>query len=250
VKPFRIPTARSPLVLTLALLALPLLIAACSTAPDGLLDAQAASARYRVTFTNLTTGQPFTPPLIATHQSAVALFEVGQVASEGIREIAENGNLAPALAALGASNKVAETVVAVGAVPPLLPQATVSAEIGAQRGARFVSFASMLICSNDGFTGLDRVKLPEQLGGVVEVYANAYDAGTELNSEDFADIVPPCQGLIGVGSDDPGTGMSDPALAEGGVIAAHPGVAGGNDLLPGVHGWSDPVAMVVIERID
>ena len=27
---------------------------------------------------------------------------------------------------------------------------------------------------------------------------NAYDAGTEMNTEDFADMVPPCQGLIGV----------------------------------------------------
>ena len=46
------------------------------------------------------------------------------------------------------------------------------------------------------------------------MFTNGYDAGTELNTEDFADIVPPCQGLIGVSSEDGGTGMSDPSLAE------------------------------------
>ena len=236
---------------SLALVLLAPVLAACSNLQDGTLDVQAASADYHVTVYNLTSGQPFTPPLFATHQGSVELFRVGVAASEGIREIAENGNLGPALAALGDDAKVAEVFVAIaGDPPPLMPGASVSFHIGAERGARFVSFASMLICTNDGFTGLDGLKLPQQLGDSVEVYAGAYDAGTEINTEDFADIVPPCQGLIGVGSEDPGTGMSDPALAQGGVIAHHPGLVGGNDLLPGVHGWTDPVAKIVIERVD
>jgi hypothetical protein len=45
-----------------------------------------------------------------------------------------------------------------------------------------------------------------------------------------------------------GTGMSDPDLAEGGVVASHPGVVGGADLLPDLHGWNDPVATIVISR--
>jgi hypothetical protein len=103
-----------------------------------------------------------------------------------------------------------------------------------------------LICTNDGFTGLDRVRLPKK--GSKVVFAQGYDAGTEINTEDFADIVPPCQGLIGVSSDDPGTGMTDPALAEGGVIMHHAGVMGGEDLVPAVHGWdvNAPVAKVTI----
>ena len=51
----------------------------------------------------------------------------------------------------------------------------------------------------------------------------------KVNTEDFADIVPPCQGLIGVGSDDEGTGMSNPDLAEGGVIAHHTGIVDHHD---------------------
>jgi hypothetical protein len=91
--------------------------------------------------------------------------------------------------------------------------------------------------------------LPEDVGNAVVVRSAGYDAGTELNTEDFADIVPPCQGLVGVSSDDAGTGASNPALAEGGVIHHHPGVGGGTDLLQAVHGWTDPVAEITVERV-
>jgi hypothetical protein len=105
----------------------------------------------------------------------------------------------------------------------------------------------MLICTNDGLVGIDSVRLPKKVGDTISLTANAYDAGTEINTEDFSAIVPPCQELTGV-TGAPGTGMSNPALAEGGVITSHPGISGVADLLPGLHGWTDPVAAVVIER--
>ncbi len=120
--------------------------------------------------------------------------------------------------------------------------------IAATKKERFLSFASMLICTNDGFTGLDSRPLPSRKGKTTTVFTAAYDARTEMNTEDFADMVPPCQGLIGVSSVDSGTGASDPALAETGIAIPHPGIIGGEDLLPGVHGWSDPVTRVEIER--
>ena len=107
----------------------------------------------------------------------------------------------------------------------------------------------MLICTNDGFAGLDSVRLPRHLGQTLTVYGNAYDAGTEINTEDFADIVPPCPVLTGVESDDTGTGMSNPVLAENGVIASHQGVLGGVDLDPALHDWADPVVRVEITRV-
>ena len=108
----------------------------------------------------------------------------------------------------------------------------------------------MLICTNDGFSGIDSLRLLKKIGESVTVHTAGYDAGTEINTEDFADLVPPCQALIGVMSDDPGTGMTNPALAETDVIRHHPGIQGGEDLIPGVHGWTDPVAEIVITRID
>jgi Spondin_N len=221
-------------------------------------SAVAGSQReYEVTITDLTSGQPLTPPVVATHQHRHAVFEVGQPASVGVREIAENGNSAPLLAFLEADpldqfGGFAESTTG-PLVPPGVPgdamfdqsaTVTVSADPRMDR----VSFVSMLICTNDGFTGVDGIHLPSKVGRSFTARTNAYDAFTELNTEDYAHIVPPCQGLIGDTSGEPGTAVSDPALAEGGVITHHAGIQGGSDLKPELHGWEDPVASIEVER--
>ncbi len=211
--------------------------------PDG-------TARYRISVTNLTAGQPFTPPLIATHRKPEGMFTVGEGASFGLQEIAENGNLGPMNTRLQNSKRVADVTIAVaGDPPPLMPAQTVTVELGGSEGARYLSFVSMLICTNDGFTGVDGRRLPKAVGDQVQMSVGAYDAGTEINTEDFADLVPPCPALTGVVSNDPGTGTSDPTLAEGGVVHPHGGVVGGSDLDPSIHDWTDPVAHVLIERV-
>jgi hypothetical protein len=212
-------------------------------------------ATYEVTIANLMNGQPLTPPLIATHRAATGIFDVGSTASFGVKEIAENGNLGPLRDQLEADKHVAG--VAAGGfplVPAGLPGSgmgspTVTLTVTSTQGANRISFESMLICTNDGFTGVNSLRLPVQIGDSVTVSTNAYDAGTEVNTEDFADMVPPCQGLVGVSTGEPGTDVSNPALAEGGVIEHHEGIAGGEDLVPGVHGWTDPVARITVERI-
>ena len=213
-------------------------------------------ATYAVTITNLTDGQPLTPPTLAVHRAATDLFTVGDPASPAVAQVAENGNPALLETALEADKHVLAVVSSDS--PPIVPADTpgsamfpdsVSLTITGERGAKYLSWVSMLICTNDGFTGLDAVRLPKRVGDTVSVATDAYDAGSEINTEDFADIVPPCQGFIGVSSDDPGTGTSDPTLAENGVIVHHGGVGGGVDLDPGVHGWTDPVALVEIERV-
>ena len=217
--------------------------------------AEGPVATYDVTIDNLTAGQPLTPPVIATHRAATGMFTVGRPASFALKEIAENGNLAPMIAQLGADKHVSDSVAAAAPlVPAGLPGSamfgdSVTLTVTASKGAKFVSFASMLICTNDGFTGVDSLRLPKDVGDAVVVRSAGYDAGTELNTEDFADIVPPCQALVGVSSGEPGTGSSNPALAEGGVIHHHPGIAGGADLAPTIHGWTDPVAEITVERV-
>jgi len=211
---------------------------------------------YEVTITNLTSGQPLTPPVVATHRRSLEVFEVGEDASFEVKEIAENGNNGPLLSALGSNKRVYEVLQA--GMGPLVPAGapggalfpdSVTFTISAEDGAKYLSFVAMLVCTNDGFTGVDGMRLPKKVGQSVITYTAGYDAGTEVNTEDFADIVPPCQGLIGVSSGEPGAGASDPALAEDEDIMHHPGIQGGADLVPGVHGWADPVAKIVITRI-
>lgn len=210
------------------------------------------SRQYKVTITNLTSGQPFTPPVLATHTRDVRIFRLATDSSAEIQAIAENGNNAPLVAALSSNEYVYDIVVGTA---PLIPsgnpgaapfESSASFHISSRGRARFLSIASMLICTNDGFTGVNSVRLPSKKR---VVYAVAYDARSEQNTEDFADMVPPCQGLIGVSSDDQGVGASNPLLAESGFVIPHPGISGGADLQPGVHNWADPVARIVIERV-
>ncbi len=205
---------------------------------------------YDITVTNMTTlgGQWFTPPLVATHRKAEDFFTAGKPASDRLMGLAENGDVPSFAADLEASGHVSAVTVGFGAAGPLAPGESVTVSLSADPGSNFVSFASMLICTNDGFTGVDGAKLPKEVGDEIQLYAGAYDAGTEINTEDFADLVPPCQDLGGVSSDDAGTGASDPALAEGGVIRAHEGIMERSDLLSDPHGWTGPVAMFTVRR--
>lgn len=111
----------------------------------------------------------------------------------------------------------------------------------------------MLICTNDGFTGVSAMKLPVHVGDNVSVGTLGYDAGTEIDTEDYAEIVPPCQGLIGdnAGESDAGTGTTNPALAEHGAVTIHAGIQGIAELSTSIHGWdvTEPVASLSIMRI-
>ena len=210
---------------------------------------------YDVTIENLTSTQPFTPAVIATHRSPVKWFASGEAASPAVQNLAENGDVPGFVQWLHGNSDVAHVAVAAGAgPPPIMPGESSTITIVADRGADHLSVASMLICTNDGFTGVAGLALPESIGGTAVHVARAYDAGTEMNTEDFADLVPPCQPLRGVSSDDSGTGMSNPDLAEGWVIARHAGVRGNtptSDLTVEAHGWDTdaPVMRITVTQV-
>lgn len=227
----------------------------------GLAAAPAALAHradaFEVTITNSTSGQPLTPPVVATHRGRNEVFRVGSKASFELKEIAENGNNGPLLADLGSDADVSQVLEGPGG--PLVPAGkpgsamfddSTKFTIATDGGARRISFASMLICTNDGFTGVNSLRLPRRVGQSVSADTMGYDAGTEANTEDLRDIVPPCQGLIGV-TGGPGTGVSDPALAQNDVIRHHGGITGRRDLLPAVHGWdvNAPVAQITVKAM-
>ena len=214
---------------------------------------------YEITVTNTTSGQPNTPPVYAFHEDGVSLFGVGDTASEGIREVAENGNLAPLLDSLDGVDAVQSAgILTDGDDPRPIPApgtpgedmfaSTLTTVLAPQPDADVLSLVWMEICTNDGFAGANAIALPAA-GETVTVDSVAYDAGTELNTEDFADIVPPCQGLTGLTSDDEGTGESNPDLAENGVIAVHPAIQGNADLDADVHSLDGVVNRVTITAL-
>jgi hypothetical protein len=200
-------------------------------------------ATYTVTFENLTTGQWFTPPNWAAHGRRVDVFSVGRRASNGVQQVAENGAVDVLAAELAATIDDADLGVSgVGADAPIGPDESVTFEITTSE--RRLSIVSMVVCSNDGFAGLDGRRLPRADGQSRTYYLKAYDAGTEINTEADVDLVPaPFCGTPEIGS-----GVSNPELAENGVIRRHRGIQGIGVLDPAEYGWRGPVVKVTVTR--
>lgn len=211
------------------------------------------SATYRVTITNLTTSQPLSPPVVATHRRSLHLFEVGRLASDNLAAIAQAGDQVPLAMALEANRRVTDVV---DVARPLSRSGTttggfsdtVDLRITARWGDR-LSLATMLICTNDGITGLDGVRLPRH--GSIAFALAAYDAGRENNTERSVDMVDPCSALgpVALPGDPNGNDDIGPATSPPRRIGPHRGIAGQADLDPAVHGWETPVAVVTVTRV-
>src|SRR5262249_23293053 len=56
---------------------------------DYILAVDSPRGTYQVTLTNLTAGQPFSPPVAATHRPGVHMFQIGQLATDELAAIAQ-----------------------------------------------------------------------------------------------------------------------------------------------------------------
>ena len=196
-----------------------------------------ADQTFTITLENLTVGTPtesgqiFSPALFIAHTSAVKFVEAGTASSDELRAIAETGDNAP-LSALAMATEGVKAVQSAEGV--LLPGASTSVMIDGGADGWLLSFASMLVQTNDGLVAGNSLSLFDEAGAprTFTMDIMAYDAGTEENNE-LATHVP-----------GPPFGGSEQA-AEGGVIAAHPGI-GGNADVGSEFGWLEPVARLSV----
>jgi Spondin_N len=191
-----------------------------------------------VSITNLTRGQQFTPILAVTHRPTIALFALGQPASDPLRTLAEEGNTAPFVTALTGNAAVTRLLPGAGLTNP---GTTARFTIEGDPWRDKLSVAAMLIPTNDNFVAVNSVDLPER--GETVVFARSYDAGTELNDEKCASIPGPffveCNGSGG------GARIGG---GEGYVYIGN-GIHGIGDLKADLRDWRNPVAQVRIRRV-
>ena len=201
-------------------------------------------AHYSVTIENLS-GQPFSPPVVATHQGTLYMFNERGPASAELEAIAEDGNQIP-MFNLFSNDKQVTKVIDIGT--PLAPKKATTFRIMTRPGDR-LSLATMMICTNDGFTGLNRVRLPQRGAKIIGIAG--YDAGTEDNTELSADIVDACSALgpVSLSGDPDGNENKAVDTDPPGLIQRHPNVQGVGDLTVADHGWTDPVAKITITRV-
>lgn len=218
----------------------------------------AIAADYQVTVTNLTSGIYFTPLIASAHAPTASIFTTGSPASSELQILAEGGNVAPMAALLesiGASVATGEGLLAPGAT------ATLMLSDAGNEDNTVLSVAGMLLPTNDGFVGLNSVKLPTASGPASMTWtANGYDAGTEANDELIGSGAPGEAGfpapppIVASGTGVAGTGV--PATIEG-FVSIHRNVlgdldnAGGpSDINAAVHRWLNPVALITVTRMD
>jgi hypothetical protein len=184
---------------------------------------------YRVTIENVATGaQPLSPGGVVIHGGDVDVWSAGSPASAAVAAVAEDANLPIYVGTYSAAPGVKDAFVGGGDVP-FGQTEHVTFEFDAKRNDR-ISVVSMLVNTNDAFTGLDSVRLGNE-SQVFEV--GAYDAGTETNTELMSDI--------------PGQGSPFVHVPEGAVITPHGGIVGQvGDIDPIVYDWDGPVAQITI----
>lgn len=149
---------------------------------------------FRVTWTNHGP-QPLSPLFWSVGDASFDIFQLGATSSAGIKAIAETGNVMPMF---GIATSAGASVQAFGALGPgpLMPGLTRTAVINVNPGADYFSFATMLGMTNDGFLGesvssmgLRLFGQSTPLGFSVNIYgARAWDAGTEDNTQNAADL--------------------------------------------------------------
>jgi Spondin_N len=209
-----------------ALVAAALLIPAAGSSPN-------QDRTWDVTITNLTRpgSQPLSPPLFVVHSARADVWSVGEIATHPVAAIAEDANNAPAEAAFAQLEGVSD--VFTGAGGPIPPGASRTYTVETSGQSSRLTVLTMLVNTNDGFTGLDSL----HLRGHGETRSTmAYDAGSELNNEEIAFIPGPCCNHPFV---------RDP---EGALIRMHEGITGRGDLSPATYGWSGPVARIQVSR--
>ncbi len=196
-------------------------------------------AQYEVSITNATYGQTFTPQLLATHNSEVGLFTLGQPAGEALELIAEAGDTGPLTEVIEGVPDFVGFVLTTADL--LTPGQTVTVMINAKEGHDRLTLAAMLLPTNDTFVSLNSVKLPEQ--GSMTYRAMAYDAGTEENDQSCLHIPGPHCG---------GEGEAHSPVADGdeGFIYISNGIHSHGDLDPKMYDWRGPVAHITIKKLE
>lgn len=199
------------------------------------------SVSYDVTVTNMTNAQPLSPVAVVLHQEG-NLWELGQPASVELEQMAEGGDNS---GLLGLSVVMAS---ASGAAP-IGPGAseTISVTIEDITDAK-ISVATMLVNTNDAFTGLNGWDLSAlEPGDSWTTRTRVYDSGTEANTEAAGTIPGPADGSDGAGFAEARDDV-DFVIGHPGVVSADDGLTG--SVLSGQHKFDNPAVRITITRTE
>lgn len=202
--------------------------------------------RYEIIITNLTRGQHFTAPLVITHKAGLRLFTIGQPVNPQVALFAEDGT-ATALAALLAGTSEVKDIFVTAGVPTantlLDPGKSATVTVEGTRQFDHLSLMAKMLPTNDAFIAVNGILGPPNEKAIT-MFVPAYDAGSEQNDELCASIIGPnlteCGGPGGGGHSGNGEGF----------VYVHNGIHGVGNLTPALRDWRNPVARIIIRRVN
>jgi hypothetical protein len=189
----------------------------------------AAEKTYEVTITNITKGQVLTPVLVVAHSDKFSLFTPGKKAPKRLATLAETGNPEPLANKISKKKSVLSVETGAGLIPAGMSE---TITITVEDDGAYLSIATMLALTNDGFAAVRGVMLED--GAVY--YANVWDAGSEANTESALEV--PALG-----------GEARHTDGAEKYVHIHAGVHGIADLDPAMHDWRNPGAMISIKEV-
>jgi hypothetical protein len=197
------------------------------------------SVSYEVTITNLTNAQPLSPVAVILHDTG-SLWTIGESASTALETMAESGDNSALLALeIVTASASGSSPLGAGATETL----TVTIE---DQTDAMLSLATMLVNTNDGFTGLSNIDLSGlSVGDTWSAYTSVYDAGTESNSEAEGTIPGPADGGTGFEAERDDV---DFVGMHSGVVSMDDGLA--TSVLTEAHRFDNPAAYVMIKRME
>ncbi len=216
------------------------LLTACGSDDDAN-DVEMAS--YQLTLTNLSNNQPLSPLAALLHDDSYKAWSIGSAASEGLEVLAEGGDNSRFL------TDYAEMLISYeSGAAPVGPGASDSITIMGEISSEMqLSFATMLVNTNDAFTGLTGLDVASlEVGEDSLHYLPIYDAGTEDNTELQGTIPGPADGSDGAGF--------NAARDDVNKVSRHPGIVSQDDgysesVLDQSHRFDSPIARLVITRL-
>lgn len=218
-----------------------LTLAACSDNddPEELVVVEPVTSSYDVTITNLTYSQPFSPVAVVLHNEGT-LWNVGEPATEALEKLAESGDSNDFLAI----STVTASASGAGLIMPGMSETiTISIDDNDQS---LLTLATMLVNTNDAFTGLNGINLQNiAVGDTWSTMVGVYDAGTEGNSELSGTIPGPADGGVGF----------DIERDDVDFVSMHPGVVSMDDglmtsVLMSAHKFDQPTAKISITKTE
>jgi len=206
-----------------------------------------AMASFNVTVLNMTNAQPLSPVAVIAHQDGYSFFSIGSTATVGLEEMEEGGDDSAFLAEADADAMV--TVTASGAMPigPGASEVVTVDLLESELPGTRISVATMLVNTNDAFSGLDAILVDSMaVGELLRFRSIAYDAGTEADSEQATAIPGPAGG--GEGFNAARDDQADQVSMHSGVVSRDDGFATSD--LTEQHRFDNPVAQILIVRTD